>query len=368
MPLGSLVVISALVCATTAALTRRAVPCPDGVHSATHPACCALYPIVDHIQESLFDGGECGDEVHESLRLTFHDAIGFSLSRGPSGGGGADGSIMTFSDIETQYPANGGLDDIVMMQERCLSECGGDGIVSPGDFIQLAGAIGVGNCPGAPRLRFLLGRPNATAPAPENMVPAPFDSTDVIFARFADAGFNTDEVVALLASHSIAASKIVNPSIAGAPFDSTPNIFDTQFYLEELLRARGFHGTAPLQRGQADSPIEGEMRIMSDYLIARDSRTSCTWQSFINNQARMAESFGNAMAKLSVLGQDTSKMIDCSEVIPMPKSLPIENSQCVYPAGFSQTDVEQACSAAPFPMLSTVPGPATSVPPVTEGG
>jgi hypothetical protein len=119
------------------------------------------------------------------------------------------------------------------------------------------------------------------------MVPAPFDSTDVIFARFADAGFNTDEVVALLASlvyslsyndrvadygrcrHSIAASKIVNPSIAGAPFDSTPNIFDTQFYLEELLRARGFHGTAPLQRGQADSPIEGEMRIMSDYLIAR---------------------------------------------------------------------------------------------------
>ena len=118
------------------------------------------------------------------------------------------------------------------------------------------------------------------------MVPAPFDSSDVIFARFADAGFNTDEVVALLASlvyslshrgrvadygqcrHSIAASKIINSSIAGAPFDTTPDMFDTQFYLEELLRSRGFHGDA-LQRGQADSPIEGEMRIMSDYLIAR---------------------------------------------------------------------------------------------------
>lgn len=45
-------------------------------------------------------------------------------------------------------------------------------------------------------------------------------------------------------------------------------MFDTQFFLEELLRPRGFHGTE-LQRGQADSPIEGEMRIMSDYLIAR---------------------------------------------------------------------------------------------------
>lgn len=361
MPLGSLVVITALVCATSAALTRRA-PCPDGVHTATHPACCALFPLVDGIQQTLFDGGECGDEVHESLRLTFHDAIGFSHSRGRSGGGGADGSIMTFADIETQYPANGGLDDIIHMQERCLSQCSGDGSISAGDFIQLAGAVGVSNCPGAPRLQFLLGRPNATAPAPDNMVPAPFDSADVIFARFADAGFNPDEVVALLASHSIAASKIINPSIAGAPFDSTPELFDTQFFLEQLLRPPTHE--AGLQRGQTDSPIEGEMRLMSDYLISRDSRTSCTWQSFVNNQARMANAFRNAMAKLAVLGQDTSQMIDCSEVIPEPKPLPIEHSQSVYPAGFSNADVEPLCAATPFPTLSTLPGPITPVPPV----
>ncbi len=109
---------------------------------------------MDNIQQNLFDGGECGDEVHESLRLTFHDAIGFSLSQGRSGyaaplislkistklrnsGGGADGSIMIFSDIETKYQANGGLDDIVMMQARCLSECGGKDVVSPGDLCVL---------------------------------------------------------------------------------------------------------------------------------------------------------------------------------------------------------------------------------------
>jgi Peroxidase len=66
--------------------------------------------------------------------------------------------------------------------------------------IQLAGAVGISNCPGAPRLQFLLGRPNATAPAPDNTVSAPFDSVDTILSRFADAGFNPDEVVALLAS------------------------------------------------------------------------------------------------------------------------------------------------------------------------
>ena len=37
-----------------------------------------LFPILQDIQTNLFDGGECGEEVHESLRLTFHDAIGFS--------------------------------------------------------------------------------------------------------------------------------------------------------------------------------------------------------------------------------------------------------------------------------------------------
>ncbi len=55
----------------------------------------------------------------------------------------------------------------------------------------------------------------------------------------------------------------------------------------------------------------------------------------------MVDAFSKAMAKLAVLGQDTSQMIDCSEVIPEPKSLPVEHSQCVFPAGFSNADVEQ---------------------------
>ena len=59
------------------ALTRR-VACPDGVNTATNAACCSLFAIRDDIQQNLFDGGECGEDVHESLRLTFHDAIGFS--------------------------------------------------------------------------------------------------------------------------------------------------------------------------------------------------------------------------------------------------------------------------------------------------
>ena len=47
-------------------------------------------------------------------------------------GGGADGSIMIFGDIETQYPANGGIDDIVKSQAQFLSQFGG--VITPGDL------------------------------------------------------------------------------------------------------------------------------------------------------------------------------------------------------------------------------------------
>ena len=40
--------------------------------------------------------------------------------------------------------------------------------------IQFAAAVGVANCPGAPRLKFLLGRPPPVAPAADLTVPDPF--------------------------------------------------------------------------------------------------------------------------------------------------------------------------------------------------
>ena len=39
----------------------------------------ALFPVVELMQDQLFDGSECGEEAHSALRLSFHDAIGFSI-------------------------------------------------------------------------------------------------------------------------------------------------------------------------------------------------------------------------------------------------------------------------------------------------
>ena len=88
------------------------------------------------------------------------------------------------------------------------------------------------------------------------------------------------------------------------------------------------------------------------------------------------------MAKLAVLGQDTSNMVDCSEVIPEPQPLPAANSHSVFPPGFTNADVDQSvpfpfhcvelftdhcvcqCASSPFPYLPTNSGHATPIAPV----
>ena len=147
--------------------------------------------------------------------------------------------------------------------------------VSAGDMVQFAATLGVSNCPGAPRLQFFADRPEPTAPAQDGAVPRPFDSVDTILERFADAGFSSAEVVHLLASHTIADSNLIVPGHLGVPFDSTPFDFDGQFFLETLISSddvafgREFPDVA---KGETTSPIakEGGMRLMSDFLLARD--------------------------------------------------------------------------------------------------
>ncbi|KAI0740713.1 Mn peroxidase MNP5 [Earliella scabrosa] len=355
----SILSIVAALQGASAALTKR-VACPDGKNTATNAACCALFPLRDEIMTELFHN-QCAEEAHESFRLTFHDAIAFSPAmeaRGQFGGGGADGSIHTFANIETAFHANGGLDEIVALQKPIRARHN----ISAADFIQFAGSLALSTCPGAPRVDFLLGRKDGTQVAPDGLVPEPFDTIDKILARFLDVGFQDFEVVWLLSAHTIAAADLVDTTIPRTPFDSTPAIFDTQFFIETQLRGQTFPGQGGVQ-GTVTSPLRGEMRLQTDHLLARDSRTACEWQSFTNDQEKFQETFPDVFGRLGLLGVDQSTLIDCSEVIPQPPPLPA-NVRPHFPAGKTHNDVEQACAETPFPSFPTDPGPATSVAPV----
>ncbi|KAI8996671.1 lignin peroxidase isozyme [Trametes punicea] len=359
--LVSLVSLAATLTGTYAALTRR-VACPDGKNTATNAACCQLFAVRDDLQENLFHGGQCTAEAHESLRLTFHDAIAISPAleaQGQFGGGGADGSIAIFADIETNFHPNIGLDEIVELQKPFIQRHN----LSVADFIQFAGAIGVSNCPGAPQLAAFVGRKDATQPAPDGLVPEPFHTPDQIFDRLADASqgeFDPILTVWLLTAHTVAAANDVDPTVPGSPFDSTPGLWDTQFFVETQLRGTMFPGTGGNQ-GEVESAVKGELRLQSDHTIARDSRTACEWQSFVGNQTKAQQMFQFVFHDLSILGQDINELVDCTEVVPIP---PPPQGQAHFPAGLTLNDVEQACAETPFPSLPTDPGPATSVAPV----
>lgn len=56
----------------------------------------------------------------------------------------------------------------------------------------------------------------------------------------------------------------------------------------------------------------------------------------------MVSSFKTQMTKLAVLGQDITNLIDCSEVIPVPKP---RKRKAHLPAGTSLDDIEASVRA-----------------------
>nr|AAZ14938.1 peroxidase [Coprinellus disseminatus] len=353
--LVSLVAASVAIASPATHLKKRAT-CPGG-QTVDDAQCCVWFDVLDDLQTNLFNGAKCENGVHKALRLQFHDSIGFSpalTASGQFGGGGSDGSIIEHDNIELTFPPNGNLGGIPHLHRKPRSQ------LNRLRRIQFAAAAGVANCPGAPRLEFLAGRPFTSQPSPPGLVPGPGNTVTRILDRMADAGFSADETVDLLASHSIAAQQGLNAAIAGSPFDSTPDRFDTQFFIETLLK--GVLNPGPTT-GFAEvlSPLPGEFRMQSDFAIARDPRTSCRWQELANNPQLMRTAFRTAMAKLSALGNDRSSLVDCSSVIPNPAA---DDTDPTLPGGKVADDIEGSCAATPFPVLPIAPGPTPTIPAV----
>ena len=80
-----------------------------------------------------------------------------------------------------------------------------------------------------------------------------------------DAGFTPIELVHLLVSHTIARSDTLVPGHQAVPFDTTPFTFDTQIFLEVLLKGVGlpFGVNSSTAGAEVLSPIpeSGEMRL-----------------------------------------------------------------------------------------------------------
>ena len=63
-----LAAVSVALLAQGVAVNKR-VTCSTG-QSVSNEACCAWFPVLEDIQQNMFNGGECNAEAHESLRLS----------------------------------------------------------------------------------------------------------------------------------------------------------------------------------------------------------------------------------------------------------------------------------------------------------
>ncbi|KAI0059614.1 manganese-dependent peroxidase [Artomyces pyxidatus] len=327
--------------------------CASGGSEVSDLRCCQWFDVARDLQENLFSHS-CEEDALEAIRLAFHDGVGRSRALEHNGTfrGGADGSILRFSEIELAYAENHAVDDIVHAIKPFADKHG----VGNGDIVQFAAAIALSNCPGSPRLRFFSGRTEAKSPAPEHLVPSPASSASDILTRMDDAGFTSDELVALLAAHSIGRQRTLDSTrrCEGMALDSTPDAFDTQFYLDVMLKGTTYPGNGS-HYGEALSPLKTQFRLFSDEAIARHPSTACTWQSFIDRQGAMMNAFAEAMHKLAVNGQDVESLVDCSEAIPSPP-LQLWTTPVVYPPGTGFKNVERKCFDSAFPSLSSGSG------------
>ena len=73
-------------------------------------------------------------------------------------------------------------------------------------------------CPGAPKVKFSIGRPPPIAPAPDFIIPQPVNTTDELLDFFHSVGFSPAELIALLASHTAAGADDFAPPLKGFVF------------------------------------------------------------------------------------------------------------------------------------------------------
>ncbi|KIJ38022.1 class II peroxidase [Sphaerobolus stellatus SS14] len=111
------------------------------------------------------------------------------------------------------------------------------------------------------------------ATAPDNTIPLASNPINQTLARF--VGFALAEIVALLAAHSIASSSLSNTLNVVRSMDSTPLVFNNQFFKEVLLPDT-FPNNSVDPNQMVTSPFSWVIHLKSDAAFAAAPQTSAS--------------------------------------------------------------------------------------------
>ncbi|KAG8712519.1 hypothetical protein FRC09_019785, partial [Ceratobasidium sp. 395] len=164
------------------------------------------------------------------LRTAFHDVISYDAA---TGAGGLDASLQWETDRAENRGGRSFNDTIEVMAKLHNTRA------SMADLLALAAYSAVGNC-GGPKLAMKAGRIDATGPGPEGRVPKPSDPTPTMIQKFANAEFNQQEMIQMVAcGHTLGGVHQEDfpellPRKSFSEFDTTENAFDNRVVTEYL--------------------------------------------------------------------------------------------------------------------------------------
>ncbi|KAI3324189.1 class II peroxidase [Xylariaceae sp. AK1471] len=269
---------------------------PLGSSTCTKDPLCVWYYIADEMWSAFADQNGCTDLGRGAIRQGFHDAAAWDVN---SPYGGADGSLL-LSD-ELSRPENQALQEIGAATKAYYSKYHQYG-AGMADIIQLGAIVGTVACPGGPRIRAFVGRTDDSRAAPIGKLPTPFMNAPTLIDLFSKKTFTASDLVALVGAHSSARQRFVDPSRAGAPLDSDPQIWDASFYRETLTGNNRTFFILP-----------------SDKALATYWLTGGQWISFasIAGQALWNPAYAQAYFRMSLLGvNNINQLTEITKVIP----------------------------------------------------
>ncbi|KAF2971615.1 generic peroxidase (class II-related) [Xylaria multiplex] len=248
---------------------------------------CVWYYVATKMWSDFADAGGCTDLGRGAIRLGFHDAAAWDVN---SAYGGADGSILLTNELSRSE--NKGLEEIGAATKTYYNTYHPYG-AGMADIIQLGAIVGTVACPG--------GKDNAVA-APPGKLPLPSMDAPTLIDLFVKKTFTASDLVALVGAHTAAKQRFVDPSRAGAPLDTDPQIWDASFYSETLT---GDNKTFFI--------------LHSDKALATYSSTQGQWKSFSGSsgQSLWSPAYAQAYFRMSMLGvNNLNGLTEISKIIP----------------------------------------------------
>ncbi|KAF2805074.1 heme peroxidase [Mytilinidion resinicola] len=255
----------------------------NGQKQAQGSGCPAVwFDISKDLTSRFLKKGVCTDDARAAIRSSFHDCFD----------GACDGSLVLGD--ECFRSSNNGLLDW-SMKLRAIKEQYNVGMA---DLIQFAGAHATVTCPKGPVVPVFVGRKDSYTPSKEGWLPPANATGDALLKAFQSKGFTATDLAALIGAHTTAKQNFVNAQFAGYGQDSTPGIWDVNYYKETIDGAAPF--SFPADKNLVKHPIVGPR-----------------FKEFVGKQQRWNTAYVAGFRKMSMLGvENIDELVDCTSALP----------------------------------------------------